>query len=394
MATMRTDRLLDLGELHALWVLGDWSRLAELNQTDLAGRSDRQLAVLYALAGCQQCGLREQAIALVEQAKAWGCSREQIARWMVAALLNTLGRAAALAQDSGRSLRAYRDSVGEVSGGVESDELASARAAHQSRLLEADRAAEADVQAIGPSHRKPETGITSYAQNFEDVMLWRALGTVPEGCYVDVGAQDPVIDSVSRAFYERGWRGIHVEPTPAYAQLLREDRPDETVFQAAIAAGPGEMSFFEIPGTGISTGDPFVAREHSARGFGVREITVPTMTLAQVLEAAGDRDIHWLKIDVEAMERVVLDSWGASPRRPWIVVVESTLPLTEVDVHEDWEDLLLQRGYRAVYFDGLNRFYLAGAQAWLAPAFESAPNVFDGFVLSGKASATFCRPAA
>ena len=39
---------------------------------------------------------------------------------------------------------------------------------------------------------------TSYAQNFEDVMLWRALKHVQKGTYVDVGAQHPVIDSVSK----------------------------------------------------------------------------------------------------------------------------------------------------------------------------------------------------
>ena len=35
-------------------------------------------------------------------------------------------------------------------------------------------------------------------------MLWQFI---PNGCYIDVGAQDPVADSVSPAFYERGWRG-------------------------------------------------------------------------------------------------------------------------------------------------------------------------------------------
>jgi hypothetical protein len=35
---------------------------------------------------------------------------------------------------------------------------------------------------------------TSYAQNFEDVMLRRALKNVVHGFYVDVGAQDPIVD--------------------------------------------------------------------------------------------------------------------------------------------------------------------------------------------------------
>ena len=45
--------------------------------------------------------------------------------------------------------------------------------------------------------------IVSYAQNFEDVMLWRALGQVENGVYIDIGAQHPLIDSVSKAFYEK-----------------------------------------------------------------------------------------------------------------------------------------------------------------------------------------------
>ena len=58
----------------------------------------------------------------------------------------------------------------------------------------------------------------SYAQNFEDVILWRALKHVENGCYVDIGANDPVVDSVSLAFYERGWRGVHVESSSSAVQ--------------------------------------------------------------------------------------------------------------------------------------------------------------------------------
>ena len=58
------------------------------------------------------------------------------------------------------------------------------------------------------------SGFVSYAQNFEDVMLWRALSHVDCGFYIDIGAHHPTIDSVSLAFYERGWTGIDVEPVP------------------------------------------------------------------------------------------------------------------------------------------------------------------------------------
>ena len=70
-------------------------------------------------------------------------------------------------------------------------------------------------------------GITSYSQNFEDIILWRALEDVGKGFYIDIGAQSPIIDSVSKAFYEHAWRGVHIEPVTEYVNLLRIDRPDE-----------------------------------------------------------------------------------------------------------------------------------------------------------------------
>lgn len=232
---------------------------------------------------------------------------------------------------------------------------------------------------------------TSYAQNFEDVMLWRALGQVAEGFYIDVGAQHPSIDSVSKAFYERGWRGVHVEPTTTYANLLRQDRPDETVLQAALTHTHGTLTFYEIPETGLSTADPAIAERHTQQGFEIRETTVPCLTLADVFERAGPRDIHWLKIDVEGFERQVLEGWGLSLVRPWIVVVESTLPLTTIESHAHWESLLLDRDYEHVYFDGLNRYYVSAAHPELRDAFRAPPNVFDDFALIGTASAPFCR---
>jgi FkbM family methyltransferase len=232
--------------------------------------------------------------------------------------------------------------------------------------------------------------IISYAQNFEDVMLWRALKHVKRGFYIDIGAQDPMIDSVSLAFYERGWRGIHVEPTAHYANLLRKSRPDEIVIQAAVGSDSGVLTFFEFPETGLSTSDRQIAEKHVEAGFQMSELIVPCSTLAHIFSQCTESDVHWLKIDVEGYERHVLEGWQRVSTRPWIVVVESTLPLSQIDSYQEWEALILDRGYRFVYFDGLNRFYISDAHLELLDKFRVGPNIFDGFSLSGTASAPFC----
>ncbi len=226
----------------------------------------------------------------------------------------------------------------------------------------------------------------SYAQNFEDVMLWRALKDVKNGFYLDIGAQDPVVDSVSRGFYEKGWRGVHLEPTPAYVAKLRQNRPDETVLQNAIGEGGGSIPFFEFPETGLSTGDADFAAQHEAKGFNRQETRVSLLPLADLLERYGNRDIHWMKIDVEGMEASVLASWGLSPVRPWIVVVESTVPLSSERAEVAWQHHLIERDYELCYFDGLNCYFVRRDHPDLKEAFSVPPNVFDGFTLSGTAT--------
>lgn len=229
----------------------------------------------------------------------------------------------------------------------------------------------------------------SYAQNFEDVMLWRALKNVENGFYIDIGAQDPVVDSVSLAFYEHGWRGVHVEPVPYYADKIRQARPDETVIQAAVGHGNTVRRFFEIVDTGLSTGDEHIAQKHRADGLTIHETIIPCLPLCEILDYYRNREIHWLKIDVEGMEEEVLRSWQPSAVRPWIVVIESTLPNTQLETHKKWESLIKDVGYDFVYFDGLNRFYVHQSHQELKAHFNSPPNVFDGFVLSGT-SGSFC----
>jgi FkbM family methyltransferase len=236
--------------------------------------------------------------------------------------------------------------------------------------------------ASGLTEPEDRRFFVSYAQNFEDVILHRALGHISHGTYIDVGAMDPIVDSVSYGFYRLGWRGIHVEPVPAYAKALREARTDETVIEAVVSLSGGMTTLHMIPKTGLSTIDPEVAARHRHAGWNPELIEVPGVPLWRILDAVGKRDIHWLKIDVEGAEQSVIESWRPSQARPWVVICESTLPNTRIQSHHAWEPNLLAIGYTFVYFDGLSRFYVSNDHPELQAAFGLGPNVFDRFVLS------------
>src|SRR5215470_12416094 len=85
-------------------------------------------------------------------------------------------------------------------------------------------------------YREPDSmSFISYAQNYEDVMLWRALKHIDQGFYIDVGANDPDIDSVTKAFYERGWRGINVERRPSGSNAWKRRVLETSTFNSRLA---------------------------------------------------------------------------------------------------------------------------------------------------------------
>lgn len=227
----------------------------------------------------------------------------------------------------------------------------------------------------------------SYAQNGEDVVLWRALGHLQAGRYVDVGAQHPVHDSVTWLFYVNGWQGVDVEPVEQFASLLESTRPRNAVVRAVVSDSEDDsLQFHEVVGTGLSTSDSDLAASYAEQGYATIRRSVPRRSLdtLSTLDQASNADgeTHFLKVDVEGDEAAVLRSADFTTWRPWVVVVEATRPLTTEQSFTGWEPLLVDAGYRFCLFDGLSRYYVAEEHAELTPALSYPFCPLDPFTTS------------
>lgn len=189
----------------------------------------------------------------------------------------------------------------------------------------------------------------SYAQHGEDVILWRALGADGPGYYVDVGAFDPTEDSVTRALYERGWRGMNIEPQPERLALFEEERPEDVNLCLAVGAADGRAPLY-VDGPNASL-DAMLAT-----GDSPAPLTVEVRTLATVLRDHGVRTVDVLKVDVEGGEPDVIAGLDLEAVRPRVVVVEGMSPIGGRGPGDRAVDLLVAGGYRHCLFDGLNHY--------------------------------------
>lgn len=219
----------------------------------------------------------------------------------------------------------------------------------------------------------------SYAQNGEDVVLARLFRDQPTGTWIDVGAGHPVEDSVTKHFYDRGWRGVNIEPAEHEFQMLCEQRPGDRNLKLAISDHEGEAVLHVAPRElwGASTLERTIAAGYSGTTGPFEAVTVRTTTLTRLVAELEIEAVDFLKIDVEGHETAVIAGTDWAQIRPRALVIEATRPNTPEPIHAAWEPDLLAAGYRCALFDGLNRFYVQEDDTEAAEALGVPANVFD-----------------
>jgi FkbM family methyltransferase len=218
--------------------------------------------------------------------------------------------------------------------------------------------------------------VISFAQNGEDILLRRVFDGQADGFYVDIGANDPIENSVTRLFSIAGWRGVNVEPVPSAFERLRADRPRDVNLNLGLSDRTGRMTLYGMPGIEAYSSipetfinSPYFPTDPDA----IIAHDIPVITLRDLCEQHVDRPIDFLKIDVDGHELEVIAGGDWSRWRPRVVLVE------DHGTHL-WEPLLLGADYHLATFDGVNRYYVRAEDLALIPRFSPLPNFTDDFI--------------
>jgi FkbM family methyltransferase len=178
------------------------------------------------------------------------------------------------------------------------------------------------------------------------------------------------------------WTGINIEPDPYLFDALQLSRIKDINLNCAISDESG-VGILYSTGKGIykglSTLDNVNANYLNSINIDTEHIEVKLKTLNSIIEENNfdDKEIHFLKIDVEGHEFKVLKSIDLQKYRPIVLVVEATMPMTTIKNHMIFEDYIINNNYTFCLFDGLNRFYVANERSDLFEIASYPVCIFD-----------------
>jgi FkbM family methyltransferase len=227
----------------------------------------------------------------------------------------------------------------------------------------------------------------TYAQNREDILIRGFFPEVKQGFYVDVGANHPADDSVTKLFYDAGWNGINIEPNERLFSQIAEQRPRDINLKVGVSDKKGTLILREYANHGLSTfsnemKDSYLSEE-SAKTSSYKDVEVSVVTLVDIFsEHVTKKPIHFMKVDVEGFEYEVLQGNDWKKYRPELICIESN------HLVKDWRPILNNAKYEIVFNDGLNDYYLAQESSYRKEFFNYPeimltglpvvnPNIYD-----------------
>lgn len=212
----------------------------------------------------------------------------------------------------------------------------------------------------------------SYSQCGEDIIvdyIFRLRG-VERPSFIDIGAHHPFSLNNTARLYDRGCRGVSIEPNPAAIQLFNEYRREDVNLNIGISNEGGKADFFMMEDNTLSTfsepeRDKMVS--HGQRVAGVTKVEM--MSLPAVIEQFCRGSFpDFMSLDVEGMELPILRSIDFDKSCPKIICVEIAdySPIGAGRRRTELADVLEDKGYYEYANTNLNAI-LVQNQFWFGP---------------------------
>ena len=194
----------------------------------------------------------------------------------------------------------------------------------------------------------------------EEILVNRILKN-KYGFYIDVGALNPKVGSLTFLLYKKGWKGINFDLTKSNINLFRFLRKRDKSVQVAISNKKGFVeSYIFDSGSGLNSLEKQYAEKWKKKLFKSYTIEkIKSNTLNSVIEEYNiPNDFDYLNIDVESHEFKVLAGLDLKKYRPKLITIEIHCSGLEDIIKNDIYKHLRNNDYKLISYYFLTAFFI------------------------------------
>jgi FkbM family methyltransferase len=194
------------------------------------------------------------------------------------------------------------------------------------------------------------------------------FGYKTNGFFIDIGAYDGVLGSMTFPLAEAGWEGICYEPVPQFfSQCAINHLPHKNVRCLPVCIGnrKGDVIFY-VAGTLSTYNEDYFHSDYWKNDYKyASKIIAPIITLDESLEVLGieSNSIDVISWDTEGSESDGLKHFNIKKYKPKMVIIEAQElhPAKELTLQAPFiNQYFADAGYVKIYCDEINSIFVKG----------------------------------
>jgi glycosyltransferase involved in cell wall biosynthesis len=215
----------------------------------------------------------------------------------------------------------------------------------------------------------------SFSRNMEDVLLWRMFKSEENGFYIDIYAESPDRESITKGLYEKGWSGLNLHRDISVLNLFEHFRPNDDNLYCVLSTAANHLG----ENSTVDGSRPNALSTWSiGRGFNQSRRQVFSFDEIYDRFVPPSKSVHFLRVNLGADFDHLFSYNNWLQFRPWVLII-ATRDYVDADCI-DLDQNMRSISYEIAYFNDDYRFYLATEKETFASFFDKEPSLVDGFI--------------
>lgn len=193
----------------------------------------------------------------------------------------------------------------------------------------------------------------SFSQCFEDRFCLNLIEILKlnNPIYLDIGCNHPIIGNNTFLLYQKGFKGVLVEPIPSMCDLIRKERPNDVVLNIGVGENEEIKKLYEFNENVLSTfcksDAEEIARDSNGKYFIKNEYDVQLLNINKIIHENFINCPNIVSIDVEGLNLEIIKGFDFKSNRPEIFLIETlnfTIDSNETRIDEIYK-IMKENGY-------------------------------------------------